>query len=297
MPLPSSSIQPCPGASPLPPSTPLAVHQREADVDLDRRLGEREVARAQPQHDVVALEERLEEGLERPLEVAEVDVAVDHQPFDLVEHRRVGGVAVGAVDPARRDDPQRRAVRHHRAHLHRARCACAAASRAAVRVRRLVGEIERVVHRPRRVALGHVERGEVVPVVLDLGPGGDREAEVGEDLGELVHHLADRVDRAPAALPAPAASGRASRSPAALRARPLPAPPCAPPARRRPPSRSAWIAGAFGLAAPRGHRAERLEQRRDAALLAEVLDAQRLERGQVRRRADPRARFAFEGSE
>ncbi len=43
---------------------PLAVDQREADVDLDRWLGEREVARPQPPHDVLALEERLEEGLE-----------------------------------------------------------------------------------------------------------------------------------------------------------------------------------------------------------------------------------------
>ena len=52
------------------------------------------------------------------------------------------------------------------------------------------------MHRPRRVVLGHVERGEIVPIVLDLGPGRDREAEVGEDLGQLVHHLADRMDAA-----------------------------------------------------------------------------------------------------
>ena len=46
------------------------------------------------------------------------------------------------------------------------------------------------------MVLGHVERGEIIPLGLDLGPFGDREAEVGENLGELVHHLADRVDRA-----------------------------------------------------------------------------------------------------
>ncbi len=38
-----------------------------------------------------------------------------------------------------------------------------------------------------------------MPVVLDLRPLGDGEAQVGENLGELVHHLADRVDRARAA--------------------------------------------------------------------------------------------------
>ena len=38
--------------------------------------------------------------------------------------------------------------------------------------------------------------GEIVPVVLDLRTGRDREPKVGEDLREFVHHLADRVDRA-----------------------------------------------------------------------------------------------------
>ena len=52
------------------------------------------------------------------------------------------------------------------------------------------------MHGARRVRFGHVERGEIVPVVLDLGTGGDREAEVGENFGKLVHHLADRVDAA-----------------------------------------------------------------------------------------------------
>ena len=39
-----------------------------------------------------------------------------------------------------------------------------------------------------------VQRGEVVEVGLDVGPFRHREAHVGEDGGELVHHLADRVD-------------------------------------------------------------------------------------------------------
>ena len=37
-----------------------------------------------------------------------MDALVDHQPFDLVEHRRVRRVAVAAVDAARRDDADRR---------------------------------------------------------------------------------------------------------------------------------------------------------------------------------------------
>src|SRR5207248_11723026 len=59
---------------------PAALFHRPADVDFGRRLGEREVARPHAEHDVVALEEGLEERFERPLEVAERDRAVDHQP-------------------------------------------------------------------------------------------------------------------------------------------------------------------------------------------------------------------------
>ena len=207
-----------------------------------------------------------------------MDAAVDHQPLDLVEHRRVGGVAVGAIDPARRDDPDRRLAAPASSGSAPARCGCAAPSARSLLARL---EIEGVVHRPRRMGLGHVERGEIVPVVLDLRPFGDREAEVGENLGQLVHHLADRVDRCPAALRARAATGRAARSPAAARARHPRAPPCAPRSPSVTASRSAWIFGPFGRARLGVHRAERLQQRGDRARLAERRDAHRLERGQV----------------
>ena len=68
-------------------------------------------------------------------------------------------------------------------------------------------EIERVVHLARRMAFGEIQLGEVVVVGLDVRTFGDREAHVGEDRGELVDHLADRVDAA--------GFRRASRAPAA----------------------------------------------------------------------------------
>ncbi|MFN8204161.1 MAG: hypothetical protein U0S48_16500 [Solirubrobacteraceae bacterium] len=45
------------------------------------------------------------------------DVGVDGQPLDLVELRRVGGVAVAAVDAAGDDHVQRRRLLLHRADL------------------------------------------------------------------------------------------------------------------------------------------------------------------------------------
>jgi hypothetical protein len=66
----------------------------------------------------------------------------------------------------------------------------------------------------------HVERGKIVPVVLDLGTAGDGKAHVGENLGQFVHDLADRMDAALGAR-ARAAKGRPFRPQGAHRARRL----------------------------------------------------------------------------
>jgi hypothetical protein len=60
-------------------------------------------------------------------------------------------------------------------------------------------DVERVLHRARRVVLGVVERGEVVPVGLDLGPVGDIEADGAPDLLDALPGANHRVDAAAAA--------------------------------------------------------------------------------------------------
>ena len=145
------------------------------------------------------------------------------------------------------------------------------------------------MHRPGRVAFRDIERGEIVPVVLDLRPGGDGEAHVGEDLGQFVHHLADRMDRAArrfgrrqrevdrfagqlslergafqSRLGAGQRLGHCLAKGVDLRARHLPF---------------------FGR-----HPAQRLQQARDRALLAEKFDPQSLQRAQILRGGDARQR-------
>ena len=146
-----------------------------ADVDFGRRLGEREVRGAEAHLDLIDLEEGFAELFQAPLHVAEVRGLVDDEAFDLVEHRRVRGVAVHAVDAARRDDADRRLLAHHGADLHRARCACAAPAAlrpCASALGRL--QIERVVHLPRGMLGRDVELGEVQIVGLDIRTFGDR---------------------------------------------------------------------------------------------------------------------------
>ena len=109
-----------------------------------------------------------------------------------MEHRRVGLVAVDAIGAAGDDHADRRLLRQHGADLHRRRMRAQQQPRAV----RLRIEEERVVHLAGRMALGDVELGEVEIVGLDVGTFGDREAHVGEDRGQLVDHLADRMDAA-----------------------------------------------------------------------------------------------------
>jgi hypothetical protein len=89
-----------------------------AYVHLRTGLGEGEVVRAEAGGHRVRLEEALQEGLQRPLQVTHVDGAVDHQPLDLVEDRGVGLVAVFPIDPAGRDQADGGRLGLHGPHLH-----------------------------------------------------------------------------------------------------------------------------------------------------------------------------------
>ena len=59
-------------------------------------------------------------------------------------------------------------------------------------------DVQRVLHRARRVAGREVQRLEVVPVVLDLGTLGDLVAEADEHVLELALALGDEVEVAAA---------------------------------------------------------------------------------------------------
>ena len=209
----------------------------------------------------------------------------DHEPFDLVEHRRVRHVGIAPIHAPRRDHRERRAARQQRTDLHRRGVR---AQQPAVR------EIERVVHRPRRMVRRDVERFEVVEVVLDLGPGGHVEARATEQ----------RLDAQPRA--------RHGMQPAALfappRQRDVDAPGSEAPARRaraRAASRRASMATCSACFASlmrwpaagrsRGRqRAERLQLLGERALLAEPAHAHLVERGEVAAAGDLIQRLTHE---
>ena len=93
--------------------------------------------------------------------------------FDLVEHRAVGGVQrVGAEAPARADHVHRQRAGQHGADLHR-RGVRAQHHAGPRRMPVGPGHEDGVLHLARRVVGREVQRVEVEPLGLDLGPLGD----------------------------------------------------------------------------------------------------------------------------
>ena len=126
--------------------------------------------------------------VERAAQVRHGEAAVDGQALDLVEDRGVRRVElVGPVDPAGRDDVDRRRARQHGAGLHRA----------GVRAQHQAGVLGRdeegVHHRAGRVVAADVERVEVQPLRLELGAVGDLVAHAHEDVGDPVGQRRERV--------------------------------------------------------------------------------------------------------
>lgn len=67
---------------------------------------------------IIHFKEGLHEIDETAFEVTHMDTLLDDEPFDLMEHRRVGCVPVIAIDAAGHENADRRLFFHHRAHLH-----------------------------------------------------------------------------------------------------------------------------------------------------------------------------------
>ena len=158
IPAPSSSIHPLPHVG-----QPAPSQRKQVTPTCGARFDEREVRRREPDPPLLA-EQALGHRLEGSLEVGERDPLVDRERLHLVEHGQVGRVRrLASIDAAGSDDVHRRRLRLHRADLHRRRLG-------AKQELRMPGDrhVEGILHRPRRVVLGDVERLEVVPVILDL---------------------------------------------------------------------------------------------------------------------------------
>ena len=165
---------------------PGRVAREARHVDLDTRLGEREVAGAQA-HPLALAEGRARELEQSALEVGQRDVLIHRETLHLREHRGVRGVGVAPVDDTRHHDVDRRPLRLHRPDLHR---------RGVRPKQHLVREVEGVVVPTGRVPGRDVERREVVVVGLDLGTLDHPVAHPDEEVLDLSTGLGQQVQMA-----------------------------------------------------------------------------------------------------
>src|SRR5690606_10456834 len=150
-------------------------------------LSKWEEARAEPHVQRGNLEIGLAEFCQHPLHVSDVCRLVDHEPFKLVEHRRVRRVRVGPVCFAGNDNADWRLLRFHRANLHRRSvCPQKLAFSRSIRLQE-----ERVVHLARRMPFREVQSGKVIVVSLDVWPFSDLEAQIAKNGSNFVDDLAD----------------------------------------------------------------------------------------------------------
>ncbi len=110
-------------------------------------------------------------------EIGKRNRLVDHKPFDLMKHRRMGRVVVVPIHRARHDDLQRRLAALHRADLHR-RGVCS--QQPAMR------HEERILHIARRMVLGNIERLEVMVIVLNVGAAGNFKTHAPKNIDNFI---------------------------------------------------------------------------------------------------------------
>ena len=165
-------------------------------VHLGGRLGERKERRAEA-HLRGRREDTPSECRQRRLEVDECDAFIDCEAFNLLEHRRVRRVErISAVAASRDDDANRRRVALEGADLH---------GRGVRAQQDVAAQVKAVLRVERRMVFGKVQCVEVVALRLGFRSDYAREAQLAEDVADLVHHLRDEVQ--PAAPLAPARHG------------------------------------------------------------------------------------------
>ena len=133
-------------------------------------------------------EEFSAKEIERPFEIGKGNIGVHGQPLNLMEHRGVAGVGVvAAIDPARGQDVEWRAVFSQGADLHRR----GVRAQDGLRI-----HVKRVHVVARGVRRRDVQRVEVVVGGLDFRAGLNRVAQAEKNILDFSLHAGNGMNRA-----------------------------------------------------------------------------------------------------
>src|SRR5690348_3073632 len=170
-----------------------AAAKDAGNVEFNARLGEREIT--WPETCFYARTEKLfDEIFDGAGEIAEGDVGVNREAFNLMKDEGVRGIGiVAAIDLAGNDDAHGRLLLFHGANLHRGSVRAEKERR-----RSSFGEIEiEGVHVVAdRMKFGNVERFEIVVGRFNFGTFDNGETDGEEDVFDFLEDLADQMVRA-----------------------------------------------------------------------------------------------------
>ena len=163
------------------------------DIHFGRWFGKGEMRGAEAGFHLGA-EKDAEKLFQNPFQLRHRNIAVNRQPFDLMEHRRVGLVVIGAVDATGADDADGRALRLERADLHRAGMGAQHERRAIIALGAV--HVKRIHLGAGGMMAGDIERVEIIPIGFDARALGHAKAHIGKDCLHLFGHLRHRVQAA-----------------------------------------------------------------------------------------------------
>src|SRR3990172_9179758 len=164
-------------AAPLANPAPLARADDAPYVNLGARLGKREKTRTES-HPCFFSEHAKKKLRQNPLQIGECYSLIDHEPFHLMEHGRMGYVGIPPVNRARRYYAKRGLAGFHDPYLNRRRVSPQ---------KKLLFEIKGVLHVSRGMVFGNVEGLEVIIIRLDLRAFGYVETHGREYVFYLLH--------------------------------------------------------------------------------------------------------------
>src|SRR6266478_5631460 len=160
------------------------------DVEFDARLGEWEIAGPETSFHAGA-EKLFYEIFDSAGEIAEGDVRVDGQAFDLMVGEGMGGVGiVAAIDLAGNDDAHGRLLLFHGANLHGRGVRAEKKRRLSIFRQIQIKSIHIVAH---GMEFGNVEGFEIVVRRFDFGTFDDGEADREKNIFDFLEDLADQV--------------------------------------------------------------------------------------------------------
>ena len=149
-----------------------------ADIHFHGRFREGEIGSAEPHRQIGNAEKGAQEINQTALQMAKMNVPINHQAFYLMKHRRMRRIMIRAIGAARHNHANGRRFSQHCADLHRR---CMGAQHWAPTIHRR--HVKRIMILPRWMVVWDIERAEIMPIAFDIGAFRHFEAHGAEQRG------------------------------------------------------------------------------------------------------------------